>query len=378
MSKILILANDESTIYNFRRELLQRLVQEKYKVIVCFPRGSKTQNIINIGCEFVDIEVNRNGKNPLEDFKLLLRYRAILKVYKPDVVLTYTIKPNVYGSIACRLEKVPYVNNVTGLGSIFAKQSSLQNVLLILQKFAYKQSQCVFFQNAYNYNYFQYKEVVANNIRMIPGSGVNLLLHSLEEYPAQNEPIKFITVSRIRRDKGFHELFEAARRIKSKYHDVEFHVVGWYEDQAYEKIVKPLVKENIIIYHGAKPQEEVHDFIKKSHCLVLPSYHEGMANVLLEGAACGRPILASNIPGCKEAFDEGISGLGFQVQDASDLEKKMIQFIELPYVEKIKMGQAGRRKVEKEFDRNIVINAYIEEIYKITSNNVEEKRYESV
>lgn len=378
MNTVLILANDETTIYNFRRELLQRLVQEKYKVVVCFPRSTKAQNIVDIGCEFVDIPVNRNGINPLEDFQLLLKYRSILKKYKPDVVLTYTIKPNVYGSVACQLNRVPYLNNVTGLGSIFAKKTILQSLVLLLQRFAYKQSQCVFFQNRSNYSYFKDKKIVGTNVRVIPGSGVNLQLHSYEEYPLQNEPIRFITVSRVRTDKGFNELFAAARKIKSKYKDVEFHIVGWYEDPYYEKIVHSLVAEKIIIYHGAKLQEEVHNLIRHCHCIVHPSYHEGMANVLLEGAACGRPIIASNIPGCKETFDEGISGLGFRVKDLIDLEKRMFEFIELPYLEKIKMGQAGRQKIEKEFDRNIVIKAYVEEISKIIGSKWGGKLHESV
>jgi len=370
MKTILILANDETTIYNFRRELLRRLVQEKYRVVVCFPEGGKTQNIIDIGCEFLDIVISRHGINPVNEIKLLLEYRRILKAVKPDLVLTYTIKPNIYGSLACQLAKVPYINNVTGLGSVFAKRKALQKFLLFLQKRAYKQSNCVFFQNKDNYLFFQNKGIVTGNMRHIPGSGVNLGLHKFEEYPPEGAMLKFITVSRVRADKGFNELFEAAKRIKCKYGQVEFHVVGWFEEQVYESIVQQLVNEKILIYHGIKSQEEVHYFIKECHCLVHPSHHEGMANVLLEGAACGRPVIASAIPGCQEAFEEGISGFGFEVKDDMDLENKLARFIEMPYLEKAKMGWAGRQKIEKEFDRNIVVNAYLEEIEKAIGNHI--------
>lgn len=367
MGKILVIANDESTILNFRCEILQAFVREKFKVIVCYPLGDNTDVIKNIGCEVSNLEVSRHGTNVLKDIQLLGNCKKLIKKYKPNIVLTYTIKPNVYGSFACQLTKTPYINNITGLGSVLQKKSALSKLVLLLQKYAYRKSSCVFFQNAENSERLKQFGVVTEitPVQVLPGSGVNLELQSYEPYPENDGVVRFIIVSRIRIDKGYQEFFDAAECIKKKYPNTEFHVVGWYEEEKLQKRVENLNERGVVVYHGQKRQSEVHQLIKQCNCLIHPSYHEGMANVLLEAAATGRPVIASNIPGCRETFDDGISGFGCEVQSSKSLVEAIEKFLRVPYQEQIKMGQLGRKKMENEFDRQLVAKKYIEQINKI-------------
>jgi glycosyltransferase involved in cell wall biosynthesis len=365
VGRILILANENSTIYNFRRELLHRLVAEKYEVIISLPQHERNIEFEKIGCKIDEIKLSRSGTNPLKELALLYSYKKQIKRIKPDVVLTYTAKPNIYGSLACQKLHIPYINNVTGLGSMFQSENIIKKIMLVLQKKAYKKSSCVFFQNESNQKYFIEKNIVGKNNSLLPGSGVNLNLHIFEEYPKDDGKIKFILVSRVRKDKGFDEMFEAIRKLSVLYQNIEFHIVGWYEDDKYKKKIDEMVENYPVVYHGSLTQEQVHELIKECHCLIHPSYHEGMANVLLEAASTGRPVLASNIPGCRETFDEGVTGYGFKVKDVNSLVCNVIKFINLSYEQKKEMGIAGRKKMGTEFDRQIVINYYLEEIKKI-------------
>jgi galacturonosyltransferase len=367
MIRVLVIANDEGTILNFRCEILQAFVREKFEVIVCYPLGDNTEVIKNIGCEAVNLEVSRHGTNILKDLRLLVNCKKLIEQYKPDVVLTYTVKPNIYGSFACEFTKTPYINNVTGLGSVLQKEGLLSKLILLMQKFAYRKSSCVFFQNTENCEKLKQLGIVTKNtsVKILPGSGVNLEMQTYEDYPEDDGITRFIIVSRVRVDKGYQEFFDAAESIKGKYPNTEFHVVGWYEEEFLRERLDDLNKRGIVIYHGRKLQSEVHQIIKKCNCLIHPSYHEGMANVLLEAAATGRPVIASDIPGCRETYDEGITGFGCKVQDSQSLIDAIEKFIRVPYCDQIRMGQLGRRKMENEFDRQFVAKEYIEQIYQM-------------
>lgn len=368
MVKVLVLANDESTIYNFRREILEAFVKEGFRVTVCYPLGAHSREIRQTGCELINMEVNRHGKKVSEDIKLLNAYRQIMKTYDPDIVLTYTVKPNVYGSISCQMTHKPYINNVTGLGSILQRSGMLSGLVLILQKLAYRKSSCIFFQNQDDCKKMREYRCVSDRTPtgILPGSGVNLSQQAYEPFPENDGVTRFIMVSRIRRDKGYQEFFEAADRIKREYPSTEFHVVGWYEEDTLKLKVDELKNRDVIIYHGKRTQEEVHGLIKSCSCLVHPSYHEGMANVLLEAAATGRPVIASKIPGCREAFEEGVTGYGCESKNADSLFQAMERMVLTPYENQVEMGRAGRRKMEKEFDRNFVAKVYLEKIKEIT------------
>jgi galacturonosyltransferase len=364
MPKVLILVNDNSTIYNFRRELLARLVTDHYKVFISVPSHPRNSEFVKMGCEVVETGINRFGTNLFEEISVIWKYIQLIRKVKPDVVLTYTAKPNIYGSLACQVCKVPYINNVTGLGSNFQTENRIKKIMLLLQKRAYRKSACVFFQNPGNKKYFEEKKIVGTNTALLPGSGVNLELHQPEPWPEGNT-IRFIVVSRLRKDKGFDELFKAIPEVCKQYSNVEFHIVGWFEEEEYRKPLESMQKNFPVIYHGDQPQEKVHELMASCHCLIHPSWHEGMANVLLEGAAAARPCMASNIHGCKEAIDEGITGFLFEVKNNASLAKAILKFMALPQAKKKEMGQEGRKKMELEFDRNFVVNTYIRQIEKI-------------
>lgn len=365
--KILIFANDEKTILNFRQEIIEAFVKEKFSVVVCYPFVDNDNVIRSLGCETINISVSRHGTSIIQDLKYMLDCKKVICEQKPDVVLTYTVKPNIYSSIACQMTKTPYINNVTGLGSVLQNGGLLASLILKLQKFGYRKSSCVFFQNEDNMKSLRDIGVVNENTNtvIIPGSGVNLEKQKYEEFPKDDGVIRFVIVSRVREDKGYNEFFEASKIIKKKYPNTEFHVVGWYEEDKYKTVIENLVKDGIIIYHGKKSQEEVHEIEKRCNCLIHPSYHEGMANVILEAAATGRPVIATDIPGCREAFEDGVTGFSCKPKDVESLVDAIEKLIDIPYEGQIQMGKRGQIKMEKEFDRQIVADKYIEVINKV-------------
>ena len=364
MKTLLVIANEWTTIVHFRMEILDSLLKANYRVVVALPVCQEAEPIREIGCELVNLDIARHGKNPLKDLALLKQCRNLIKKYRPGAVITYTVKPNIYGSYACRLTGTPYINNVTGIGTILQSKSALSSLMLKMMKLAFRKSSCVFFQNKDNYERFLKEGVVTEKTHMelLPGSGVNLEKFNYAPMNENSDTIRFIIVSRIRHDKGYSEFFDAAEQIKAKYPKTEFHVAGWYEDDDLHERIDDLVKKGIIIYHGSISQEEVHQRIAESTCLIHPSYHEGMANVILEAAATGRAVLASNICGCKEAVEDGKTGYLFEAKSTSSLVEAIERFLKLSREEKIQFGKAGREKMEKEFDRKLVAGKLIEQI----------------
>ena len=355
MKKIVILVNSDIVIYNFRLELVEALLSNGYQVVIISPYGKRIDFLTQLGCKFIELNLARHGKNLFQDLNLLKNYKKILKLEKPDVVLTYTIKPNIYGGMACQSLKIPYIANITGLGDAIENGGLLQKITLFLYKIGLRKSENVFFQNASNQKFFLDNKIVKGNNDLLPGSGVNIERFAYAEYPT-NDAIKLLFIGRITRDKGVNELAEVAKIIASKYQNVVFDIVGW-ADEGSENPFEEL--KNCCCYGN---QINVKPFIEKAHAIVLPSYHEGMANVLLEAAACGRPILASNIPGCQETFDEDITGFGFEPKNIESLCEVIEKFIALPYEQKCEMGKLGRKKMEEQFNRQIVVNKYLEQI----------------
>lgn len=360
MNKVLVLTNSINGLYSFRKELITELIDKEYKVSISAPNDTRTNYFKELGCSIINTPINRRGINPIDDIKLLINYLKSIKTKKPNIVLTYTIKPNVYGGIACRLLKVPYIANITGLGTAIENKGFIRKVSLFLYKMSLRSAKTVFFQNKSNKSFFIDNKIVSKEItKQIPGSGVNLKQHAFEDYPSEDDTLKFLFIGRIMKAKGVNELFDAVEIIRKEYSNIEFHFIGGKEEDFDEKIHQ-LSKEEFIFYHGR--QNNVHPFIKNSHVVINPSHHEGMSNVLLESASTGRPVIASNIPGCKEIFDDGITGLGFIVKNVDSLVNTITKFIQLPHNRKKEMGLMGRAKMEKEFDRNIVIKAYMKQI----------------
>lgn len=356
--RVLLIANEYTTIINFRMELLQALVKAGHTVGVVLPDHERNAEIRALGCTTHSLRIDRKSKNPIKDSMIVHHISKIIKSFKPDIAFTFTIKPNVYGSIACALNKIPYVATITGLGSSIQNGGVMQKISLTLYKVGLKHAQKVFFQNFANKEFMVNNKVYAGKYEMIPGSGVNLQRFHVMDYPKSRE-LNFVYVGRVMKEKGIEEFFEAATYIHKKYPQTRFHICGPYEGE-YETQLKELENKGVVIYHGI-----VKDMTSKyvfTHCIVHPSYHEGMANVLLESAACGKAIITSNIAGCKEAVDDGVNGFLAIVRDANFLKAQLEKFIALSYEEQKQMGLAGRKKMEKEFDRNIVIEKYFNEL----------------
>src|SRR5699024_6886209 len=312
-----------------------------------------------MGCVCIDVALDRRGMNPITDFKLLSKYNKIIKKIKPNAILSYTVKPNIYGGLICRKLKIPFFPNVTGLGTAVENESFIQKVLVQMYRTAYKKAECVFFQNEENKKFFKDQNINIKNSKVIPGSGVNTEYFSLLPYPS-DEKIHFVFISRIMKEKGIDQYLDAAQYIKNKYPNTEFHVLGYCEED-YEDKLNKMQAEGMIQYHGMV--DDVREFHKISHCTIHPTYYpEGMSNVLLESAASGRPIITTNRSGCREIVEEGVNGYIAEQQNNQDLTDKIEVFLKLSFKDKKEMGLAGRKKIEKEFDRQIVVDTYTEEI----------------
>lgn len=358
--RVMIIANNSVGLFKFRKELIEALL-DLYEVHIVLPYGEFVDKLIQMGCIYHRTEFNRHGTNPVSELLLMNQYNKIICNVKPETLLTYTIKPNIYGGILCSLKKIPYVPNITGLGTAIENGGILQKLLLCMYRCSLKKAQNVFFQNEKNADIFVQNKIIRENYQIIPGSGVNLTEHIYEPYPTDQENIVLLIIGRIMRDKGSDEVLYAAEKIKKEYPNVTFRMLGML-DGDYEEKIQTAVKNGYIEYCGQ--QSDVHSYIKESHATVHASYHEGMANVLLETAASGRPVIATDVPGCRETYTDGISGISCRARDKDDLVRAIREFLELPHSEKEKMGIAGRKKMECEFDRKIVVEQYLNEIEK--------------
>lgn len=366
MKKLLILTNDANGLYLFRKELIESFMADGYEIVVSLPSDKNCEKIEKLGCKIVEAKLERRGNNPIKDGKLFLSYCHLIRKIRPKVVLTYTIKPNLYGGLACRLLRVPYLCNITGLGTAIENESMLSRILLKVYKISTKNANCVFFQNEKNKTFMNRHGIACNNYKMLPGSGVNLTKHIFREYSSEGDKIKFLAVIRIMKDKGIEEYLQAAQILHEKYKNLEFGLVGDYEEESrhiYEPLVKTLVDKNIIKYYGHV--DNVPQLMAESHVIVHPSYHEGLSNVLLEAAACGRPVLASNINGCVETFIEGKSGFSFEIKSTEALVEAVEKILKFSFEQRRQMGISARAWVEDKFDRNLVLQAYNEELNRL-------------
>lgn len=355
MKRLLILANSDSAIFKFRSELIEELSKE-YHIGIGIPFGQYMELIKNDKYEFFDIPINRHGLNPIEDYKLLRRYQKLIRGFKPDAMLLYTIKPNLYGSIAAKRFGIPCLCNITGLGSALETPGFLQKFLIRMYRYAMKTEHTIFFQNAHGKEFFIEKSIgKESQYVLLPGSGVNLERFKLLPYP-EDEMVRYFFIARVIREKGIDEFLYVAQRFHDENKNAEFHICGACEE-AYEDILKEADTKGVIHYHGLV--KDMRTMYEMASCIVLPSYYpEGQSNVLLEGAASGRPLITTDHPGCREAVDDGITGFLVNKKDENDLYDKACKIYSMKVEEREKMGIAGREKIEKEFDRNIVIDAY--------------------
>ena len=358
--RILVLANNDVGLYRFRKDLLAALLNTGNEVYISLPNGGLVPELVQLGCRYLETPIDRRGMNPIQDSKLFNQYRAMLRKVKPDLVITYTIKPNIYGGLACRMAHIPYAVNITGLGSAIENGGWLKRFVLSLYRPALKDAKVIFFENTGNRDALVATGVVPKGRDVVlNGAGVNLEDYPYQPYP-QEGPVRFLFVGRIMREKGVDEFFAAARRMKQNYGDgVEFHIVGSFEE-AYKPLMDELAQAGVVKYHGY--QSDMKPFYAMAGCVVLPSYHEGMSNVLLEAAASGRPLITSDIPGCREAVENGVSGYLCPVKNAGALYDAMQRFAELPKDLKTEMGRRGRARMEQHFSKKAVVTKTIQHL----------------
>lgn len=368
---VALLTNNDDDVYCFRKELIEALIEEGYQMLISCPDGPKFELMKGIPYIYDNPDIDRRGTNPVKDFGLMAHYWRLFRKYCPAVVLTYTAKPNVYASIAAHQLGIPVINNLTGLGSVVNESGLMKLFIMWLFKKAYQKSACMMFQNETNMQVAIGAGMVKGKYRLIPGSGVNTERYPLQPYPEggdgkEGEPVVFNYIGRILHDKGVDDYIEAARRIKQNYPQTEFNMLGFIEptESHYEHDLAELEKQGIVIYRGS--QKDVKPFITRAHATIHPStYGEGMSNVLLESASSGRPLITTNNPGCQETVEDGKTGYIYECGNVDALVSTIERFLALPNTQRKDMGEKGRKRMEDNFSRKIVIKAYKEEIERL-------------
>ena len=365
--KILFLAQHFITLYAFRRELIERLCQEGYEVYLSLPDSKDNKYFEDLGCNIVLTRIDRRGVNPFKDLKLITFYRRIISEIDPDIIFSYTIKPNVYGCLASNGMKrkngksYRQVCNVTGTGATFLKDNMIAKICRILYRHSVKKCYKVFFQNNGDKEMFIRNGMVKDNYDMLPGSGVNLDHFSLSPLP-EIDTLNFIFIGRVMKLKGIDEFLEAAKRTKEKYPKTNFYIAGFIEDEEYKGKVASY--GDAVIPLGF--QKDINSWIRKCHCTILPSHGgEGVPNVLLETAAMGRICIGSRVSGTEDVIEDGKTGYLFEARNIDALVDAIDKVVKLNVDQMTAMGIAGRKKVESEFNREIVIEKYMDEVRKV-------------
>lgn len=365
---IALLTNNDDDVYCFRKELIEAIIAAGYEMLISCPFGEKLELMEGIPYEYDDPVIDRRGTNVIHDAKLLLHYFRLFRKYRPAVVLTYTAKPNVYGSMAAHMLKIPVINNLTGFGSVLNEGKPKQKFIMTLFKMAYRRSACLMFQNSANMELAKKMGMVKGEYHLIPGSGVNTERYPLQPYPdggngVGGETVVFNYIGRILHDKGVDDYIEAAKRIREKYPQTEFDLLGFIEptESHYEADLKRLEEQGTVCYRGS--QKDIKPFIARAHATVHPStYGEGMSNVLLESASSGRPLITTDNPGCRETVVDGETGFIYPGGDVDALCEAIERFLGMTNEERAKMGEAGREYIARHFSRTTVIDAYLNKI----------------
>ena len=328
--RVLVLANRDFVLYNFRVELLDRLLRDDNEVYICLPNGPKVKYMTEMGCRYIPISIDKRGTNPFKDAQLIKDYKSIFREVKPDIILTYTTKVCIYAGIVAGNMGIPYLMNVSGLGTAVEQPGILQPLMISLYRKAAKKAKCVFFQNEQNREFFIKHKMYSGHYQMIPGSGVNLDKWNYMEYPSDDNGIHFLFVARIIKEKGIEEYLNCAKVIKGKYPNTVFHTS---------------------------------EYLKFAHCTIHPSYYpEGISNVLLESEASGRPVITTDRAGCRETVEDGVTGFCFETRNTQKLIEAVDKFVNMSNADRQQMGKNARLKMEREFDRNIVVEAYLKEM----------------
>ncbi len=360
MSKILILTNHSYMLYRFRTELIQTLMRS-HEVVLSMPFVGHEADFMAMGLRCIETEVDRRGIDPRRDLKLFAFYRRLLQAEKPDMVITYSIKPNIYGGWACQITGIPYCANVQGLGTAFQKRG-LAQMVTVMYRTALHKAKTVFFENQGNAGEFLSRHIIpARKVTVLNGAGINLETYAAQPYP-ENDRVRFLYLGRLMAEKGVGELLTAMKRLYQELGDrVALDIVGFYDDEACRTQAEELVAMGAAVFHGFQP--EPRPYYAAADCVVLASYHEGMSNVLLEASATARPVITSDICGCREAVDAGVTGELCAVKDADSLYRQMKKMALLSREEREQMGLAARKKMERQFDKQVVVRNTIDAVF---------------
>ena len=375
---IAIVINTSWNIFNFRLGLLKALKEEGYNVVAIAPTDDYSKKLEELGIKHYDIKINNKGTNPIEDAKLLFAFRKLYKQIAPDVILQYTIKPNIYGSMAAGMLGIPVISNISGLGTVFLNDSASSKIARFLYKVALKVPKKVFYQNTHDRDLFIDSNLVKESkTDLLPGSGIDT--ERFKPVPVENdgesERVRFLFIARLVKDKGLMEYVEAAKQITrlSTMDDqpsTECAILGAFypgnPTAITEDEMQKWEEEGIVSYIGVS--DDVKSIISEYDCIVLPSYREGLSRVLLEAASMAKPIITTNVPGCKEVVDDGINGYLCEVRSAKSLAEQMKKMIDHNDEERKEMGRKGREKVIAEFDERLVIEKYKEAISELLGN----------
>ncbi len=362
---IAICSNTSWYIYNFRMGLITALQADGYRVVLIAPKDDYSDRLESLGCEHYDIEIDNKGTNPIEDMKLMYSFYRLYREIEPDMLLIYTIKPNIYGGIVSKMLNIPTLNVIAGLGTVFLNENISSKIARWLYKTSFRNNRVLFENEDDCVEFLDKKLVKKEQVTLIPGSGINTEKFQPKiEIVKNSNNITFLLIARLIRDKGVVEYIEAIESIRAKYPTVEFKLLGSYYEgnpsAISEDEVNRWVDKGLIEYLGYT--DAVLEEIQKADCIVLPSYREGLSRVLLEGASMSKPIITTNVTGCREVVDDGVNGYLVPVKDSLSLANAMEKMIALSADERVEMGKKGRAKVIEEFDEKIVIKHYMDVI----------------
>lgn len=368
---IVMTVNAAWNIWNFRRDLLGALHADGHRVTIFAPPDDSVANLEALGCRFVQLNMSAQSLNPVEGLKLRSQYKSFFRTQRPDIVLSYTIKNNVFGAMAARAFQVPFIPNVTGLGTAFLSGGILRYVAEGLYREAFRQLPVVFFQNREDRSIFLDRGIIrADQARLLPGSGIDLRRFAASPYGDVNgEATVFLMIGRLLRDKGVKEFVDAARIVRRRRPDARFQILGAVEAANRSAIDRETLAqweaEGVIEYLGVS--DDVRPAIAAAHCVVLPSYREGAPRTLIEAAAMARPLIATNVPGCRDVVDDGRTGFLCRPRDAESLAVACRTFLELPSEARAEMGKKGRARMADRFDSAVVLAAYRKAISEMTA-----------
>ncbi len=348
-------------IWNFRRPLVEALIADGHSVTILAPKDDAVNQLEALGCCVRHLDMDVKGVNPIGSLALMRQFRKLFRELRPDVILSFTIKNNIFGAFVAKWVGIPFVPNVTGLGTAFLSGGLLERVAMTLYKYAFRKLPIVFFQNDDDRALFLSRGLVTEGQAcLLPGSGIDLERFAATPYPTADEAPVFLMIARLLRDKGVLEYLEAARRVKAAHPTARFQLLGATDTMNRTAISRDEMRtwedEGFIEYLGTT--EDVRPVIATSHCVVLPSYREGAPRTLIEAAAMARPLIATDVPGCRAVVQDGVTGFLCEVRSGSSLAAACARFLGSEPGARAAMGQAGRVKMEREFDLALVIDAY--------------------